>query len=154
MIPKATIEEWSKEFGVNHRSLALALRRMDLEIGKGVKFRAKDVATAVFGDYRSEKARLTRAQADIKEQQARLQSREMVRLDEAEAMIRSALQPVRELLLSAPSTLAARCNPVDPTIARTAVTAWVDEGLRVCRGEALGEAVKETPSKPKRKREK
>ena len=141
MIPKATCEEWSKEFGINPRSLALALRRMDLEIGKGVKLRAKDVATAVFGDYRSEKARLTRAQADIKEQQARLQSREMVRLDEADAMIRSALQPVRELLLSAPSTLAARCNPTDPTIARAAVTAWVDEGLRVCRGEPLGKSL-------------
>ena len=98
-------------------------------------------ASAETIDFLFEKAREAKARADLLEMKRSRGEKETVHIEEAEAMIRSALQPVRELLLSAPSTLAARCNPTDPTIARAAVTAWVDEGLRVCRGEALGESV-------------
>jgi hypothetical protein len=134
---KLTISAFANELGRSPATVRSGLLRngVDIKHGGTDGFTLKELIDALYGDEtaariavdqeRAEKLRLANAEA----------RRELVPMGEAEAMIRSTLLPVRDLLLSAPAVLAARVNPTDPEHARSQIQSWVDNGLKTIREE-------------------
>ena len=70
---------------------------------------------------------------------------ELVTVESMREYIRDHYGPLRERLLAAPVQLAQRCNPADPPHAHAVIVEWVDDILRLGRGDKLISAV----AKPK-----
>lgn len=62
-----TIERAASEFGINPRTLSKRLKTSSAIKGSDGMFSTMQIAAAVFGDYESERTRLTKAQADLAE---------------------------------------------------------------------------------------
>jgi hypothetical protein len=129
-----------KTFTVNVEQVAAALncspatarrRFRACEIDPNKPLTLKDVIRAWAGDLREEKIRETRARADLLEIERRQLEKDLVTSEQVQDTIRSALGPVRQRFLSLPVEMAARCNPSDPVLAKTALEQWRDESMRL-----------------------
>lgn len=81
----------------------------------------------------AQQTRRDKAQADLLELQRRKTEGELVMMDEAKAVIRQYLGPMRDILTTAPMALAARVNPADPELARMQLETWSDDNMRKLR---------------------
>ena len=132
-----TITAFAKALGISAATVRSGLRRNDVEIPdrRSAVFPLKVLIESIYGDETAVKIRVEQERAEKLRLANAETRRELVPMGEAEGMIRSALLPVRDLLLSAPAVLAARVNPTDPEHARAQIQAWVDSGLRSVREE-------------------
>jgi phage terminase Nu1 subunit (DNA packaging protein) len=81
----------------------------------------------------AQQTRRDKAQADLLELQRRKTEGELVMMDEAKAVIRQYLGPMRDILTTAPMALAARVNPADPELARMQLETWSEDNMRKLR---------------------
>ena len=120
---KWTLQKSSAEFGAARETIKAGLVRNGVEVRKGRNhaFTTKQILAAIFGDLKAERTREARARADLLELKRREREAELVPLDEAKAAVSRVLVPLRTELLALPSSIAARCNPGDPELARKAI---------------------------------
>jgi phage terminase Nu1 subunit (DNA packaging protein) len=127
---------------LDKRTVQRRLQKSGIKVAAGTRYRLPDVFAALCATdidpahpeaMRAEKLRQTRARADLLELRKARETADLVPMCEAEAMVRSTLLPIREMILSAPVVLAARVNPTDPEHARAQIQSWVDNGLRSVR---------------------
>lgn len=96
--------------------------------------RWRDVVRAMSGgDWRAERTRLLRAQADREEHDLQVARRDVASTEEVVAWIRESFAPVREQAVAMPSKLAPIVNPTDPAHARGHLEAWVEMFLQHVR---------------------
>lgn len=86
-------------------------------------------------DMEANRARLTKAEADIRELERQERLGALVSRDMVAKFIAEAFLSVRQRLLAMPSEACARANPTDPQLAREALQRWVDESLPILRKE-------------------
>ena len=122
----------ASEFGVSVETIKRGLRHAGIEIRKGTTYTTRQIYSAITGDLKLERTRSERAKANLLELEEMEQRCQLIKMSEAEAMVRERLLPVREAWLSMPLVLAARCNPGDPELARAALTDWVEDKMRMC----------------------
>jgi len=134
-----TLTEAAREFRTTRETVKRRLRAAEVNL-EPERWSIFAIHSAMVGDMSAERIRKTRAEADLLELDRRAREKELVSMDEAREVVRAFLTPARELLLSAPSALAARVNPSDPELARLELQDWVDNGVRKIR-EALQKAV-------------
>ena len=96
---------------------------------------ANDSDSSTLDLLREEKLRETRVRTDLLGLQHKQQTGEVINVEQAKAMIASTFGPLRQALLALPSTMAARCNPADPVMAREALGEWVDGVLKTVRAK-------------------
>ena len=83
-------------------------------------------------ELRAAKLEKLRREEELLAIEVAVKRRELVSYSEADGMIRSAFQPIRESLLAAPSALCHKTNPADPQHARKQITEWLDGVLSYC----------------------
>jgi phage terminase Nu1 subunit (DNA packaging protein) len=129
-----SVHKAAVEFGVSRETIIRGLRRLDVEVGRRTTFTTKQIVSSIYGDADFERTRLLRADADIREMERLEKENDLVKLSEVEKMLVDYVAiPVRNLLISAPTTLDQRVNPADPELAREALQRWVDDSLKLLR---------------------
>lgn len=118
------------ELGVSHETLRRGLRGLGVEVGHGRRYTIKQAFSALQSDLKAERTRETRARADLLELERREKEASLVPMSTARAVLVDVLTPLRTEMISCPATLAARCNPGDPEIARVTLEAWARETLQ------------------------
>ena len=119
------------EWVVTVDTIRRGARRLEIEPDRSGRFTTHQIDLAIHGDLKAEKTRLTKADADLKELELKRERSELVAMSDAEQLIRSKFQPIRERLTSAEASLSARCNPADPEHARGEIRRWIDETMRL-----------------------
>ncbi len=132
-----TLPKACAEFGVSRDTIKRGLVAAGEQLKPGKAWPTRTIVQAIYTDGKTERARLTRAQADREELEVAQLRRELVTMAEVTALIRTALQPVRDGLVNMPASLAVRCNPSDPPMAMAALREGVDNMLRGLREEDL-----------------
>lgn len=92
-----------------------------------------EIHRALAGDLKTEKTRETKYRADLLEQEFRQKQGELYSATEVQKLMSDTFQPIRDILNQAPSQLATRCNPTDPTLAREALMEWLKTVLPLVR---------------------
>jgi hypothetical protein len=133
---KLTIQGVAQELGVNRETLRKRLLAIDVKPDSPT-LRWREVFTAWIGDKSAALTRRQMAEAELMELKAARMRGDMLLRDEAEAMVRSWLGPLRDVLVACPEELAARLNPSDPEHARSHLMDWRDRALRVMGGADL-----------------
>ena len=100
-------------------------------------FTAEDSGSPL--DLYKEQARLTKADAELREIELAQKKSEVVTLDEVATIANPVLLACRQRLNALPTEAGARCNPTDPLFAQQQLQAWVDRTLPLIR-EALPKA--------------
>jgi len=137
-----TASQAALEFGEQAPQIQSKLERAGEPIGRGRRYRLRillEVLRPVDGGLKSEKIRETRLRADHLELQMAAMSEDLIPVEKAKALLTDALLPIRQRLLSLPEAMAARCNPVDPVFARTALDEWMQDSFRMFYEDAKGE---------------
>lgn len=86
--------------------------------------------------------RLTAAEAQLKELELQERTEALVPMATARKVLADVLGPLKSELLSAPATLAGRCNPGDPEMARPVLDEWVRKVLADA-SDAMARSTKE-----------
>lgn len=97
-------------------------------------------------DWRAERARLTKAQADREEHDLAIAKGEVMTRADVAQWLQKRFGPVREWTLAMPSKMASRCNPTDPRHAQGALNEWAEEFLRHVRAREVDQENEATPS--------
>lgn len=79
-------------------------------------------------DWRDEKLKF---EAKLAEQEFQTKAGTLVEFEEALAITREVLLPIRQCWLALPNTLASKCNPTDPEHARAALEEWVYSAMKL-----------------------
>jgi hypothetical protein len=92
-------------------------------------------------------AREAAAKGEMAERKSKLQKKELITLEEFEAMFRELVMPIRARLLAMPAECAVLCNPTDPQFARVALDSWVRDNIpkmreAVQKGNSANEELK------------
>ena len=124
---KWTLSKAAPEWGTTRETLKRGLRLAGIPERK--TYTTRDIDRALHDDLKLERARETGLRADLLELKRQQKSGDLVTMDEARCVIAEALAPVRSKLMAMPSTLALRCNPSDPDLARTELEKIVREIL-------------------------
>jgi AcrR family transcriptional regulator len=129
-----SILEIATELGVSRESVRRKLTAAGINPTTAT-LRWRDVVKVftATGDWRAERARLTKAQADMAEHEVRLATREVINLEEVADYIRRTFVPVRQWAHDMPAKLASRVNPTDPKHAMIHLDEWVEQFLKHCR---------------------
>ncbi len=143
-----TIARFSEEVGVARETIKRGLIALGETVEDRKEWTTKMMVGASFGDGKTERARLTRAQADREEIEVAKLRGEIVTVSEMNALWSSLLGPIRDAITNMPQTAAAKCNPTDPTLAMGELTAAVNHLLRGLREDlipsVMDKSVKET----------
>ena len=75
------------------------------------------------------KTRLLAAQAKLEELKLQEREESLVPMSTARKVLNDVLGPLKTEMMSAPATMAGRCNPGDPDLARIALADWVRQIL-------------------------
>lgn len=86
--------------------------------------------------------RLTAAEARLRELDLEEREASLVPMATARKVLADVLAPMKSELLSAPATLAGRCNPGDPEMARPVLESWV-RGILTTAADAMARSTKE-----------
>jgi hypothetical protein len=133
---KLSITKAAVEFGVSKETIRRGLREQDIPESKdGYPLRV--LFRAAGGDFKFERTRRERAEAESRELSNGERKRELIALEEARRAIAEVLAPVRQRIVTVPTEMANRCNPTDPEFARAALSEWRDETLRGIRADIL-----------------
>lgn len=131
---KATLNAWAVNLGMEPRTLETRLRKADVELERFQELSARDVIRALMGDKEAETIRNLKADADRKEREEQEARGELVKWPEVEERItKTMILPLRQWIVTLPTTLDTRCNPREPAIARVALNQAVDEALAMLR---------------------
>jgi len=98
--------------------------------------------SATLDQLREQKIRETKVRADLLGLQHRQQTGDLITVEQAREMVASTFAPVRQALLSLPTSMAARCNPSDPVMARMALEEWIDGFMRTVREKIIPAAMR------------
>ena len=98
--------------------------------------------SATLDQLRAEKLRETRVRADLLGLQHQKEVGDLVAVEAVKELVAATFGPVRQALLSLPSSLAVRCNPSDPAMARAALEEWCDSFMRTVRERIVPAAMK------------
>ncbi|MBL9174719.1 MAG: hypothetical protein JNL10_14370 [Verrucomicrobiales bacterium] len=91
--------------------------------------------------------RLTAAEAQLAELDLQERTEALVPMATARKVLADVLGPLKSELLSAPATLAARCNPGDPLLARGVLEPWA-RGILTSAADAVKRIPGEEEGKP------
>jgi phage terminase Nu1 subunit (DNA packaging protein) len=97
---KWTKEIAASEFNINPRTLTNRLRQLDINPDKDGAFSTLQICSAVFGDYESERLRLTKEQADklaLENQQSR---KELINVNDLADNLTKFISAARQRVLS------------------------------------------------------
>lgn len=128
---EGTIGAWALALSVESRTVERRLTRAGNVVKPHAVFSAQQVLQAFMGELDEAKARTEiqrertmRIKNDAREGQ-------LVDIGEVEKLVSdTVIIPLRQLLLSAATTLDVRVNPADPAFARGKINEWVDESLK------------------------
>src|SRR6185436_14081848 len=113
-----TISSATLEFGYARSVIEKGLRQNGLMVEPRNKYTTRQIVEALTSDGKTQRARLTRAQADREELAHRKESGDLLHKAEVEAHVRRWLGPIAELNATRADRLAALCNRENPEIAR------------------------------------
>jgi hypothetical protein len=142
---KWSIRRAAREFGVVDETIARGLGALGIRVTRGKTFTTRQIFTAIAGDLRHERTREARARADLLELDRRERLGELMTIERAADNLRETLTPIRQSILAAPATLAAKCNPSDPHMAREIIEQWVDDTLRSLRERKRDDGIPDEP---------
>lgn len=124
-----TVSALADELGVAHETLRRKLRDIGVEVGRGTRISIKQAVLALHSDYEAERTRETRHRANLLALEEREKEQSLVPMPIVRGVLTEVLTPLKTELLSCPATLAGRCNPGDPEMARAALEAWARDLL-------------------------
>ena len=131
---RATLSAWATSLAKEPRTLLRILHKAGFKTSPRQKITAADIFTALTQGELELKRRLLAAQAQEKERENAEAERQLVRIRDVEKIItEKIIIPLRQLLISAPTTLDILTNPDHPDIARTALNQWRDQTLSQLR---------------------
>jgi phage terminase Nu1 subunit (DNA packaging protein) len=135
-----TVSKAVPEFGLERYAFVRRLKEMGLDVPSGPSARkpwltTKQCMEAVVGSLEKERTRVAAANADAQEMANQVARGDMIHTEKVLEIVRDRFAPMREALLSAPVTLAQKCNPADPPHAHAVICDWVDGVLRTGRRE-------------------
>jgi len=132
-----TINAWATSLGVEARTILRALAKTGIVRRKTkgrIKFTAKQITDALFGDEQQERLRNLKLDADKKHREEEEAKGQLITLTEVESLLTErVISPLRERLLNQGTRIDALCNPSHPQLAREAITADTDETLKLMR---------------------
>jgi hypothetical protein len=125
---EATLNAWSANLGIDSLTFERRLKKAGVTLPrKGELLSLQSVLPIISSDEQSEKKRLITAQAIAQERENKVEDENWFHREDVEKLVTELLLPLRQHLISAPTTLDARCNPSEPLLARAAITSWRDE---------------------------
>lgn len=130
-----SLEAAAREFRCSKATLLRGLQSMGVETKRGTLHDLPTLFRALAGNLNAEKTRETKARADLLEMKRRTQLGELIPLAENLEWQRRVIAPFSLRLNMLPTTMADRCNPIDPSFARRALNEWVTETLPILRAE-------------------
>jgi hypothetical protein len=124
---KWTIHKAAVEFGASRETLARGLKANDLDVKAGQEFTTKQIFKALAGDFKFERTRRERAEADAKERENRVATGELFDLAAIEKRLwTDFLAPLKHECEIMPDQYCALCNPADPATAKKVLVQWVE----------------------------
>lgn len=129
-VAKVTINAASVELGIDERTLTRLMVVGGFKVGRGKKFRWRDILRSTAADPRIERAKESRARRELLELEFGERRNELISTDEAMLIWGKVLLVVRQRLASLPHEAAAPANPTDPAHAFKALTEWADSSAR------------------------
>lgn len=124
---------------VSRETVIKGLNSAGVKVEDAKQYPLRQLVSSITADGKAERARLTKAQADMEEIKVEKLRRTLIELQEVVIVVRGILQPVRDALVTFPQAMAARCNASDPTEALTELRNGVDNILRGLHDAVLPE---------------
>lgn len=127
-----TASQAALEFGLQAPQVQAKLERAGEPIGRGTKYQLRTLLKILRpsdGGLRAAKTRETELRADHLERQIAAQDENLISAERVREFVAEKLMPMRQRLLSMSESLAARCNPSDPTHAKLALAEWVKDTM-------------------------
>lgn len=124
-----TVAAWARELVMSAETLRRRLRQSGLATPKGRRFTPKEVLKAVRCPLEVERARESKARADLLELKRRATERDLLPAKEVDAYLAQVLTMVRQAVSKLPDAMAEKTNPQDPTHSRAALSVWLEEFL-------------------------
>ncbi len=130
-----TLQAWATAYGIERRTLETRLVRNGAKIlGKNELYEAKEVFNAMYSDKEAAQTRKAMAEAEAQERENRIAEGELANLPAIEKIVwLEGLLPTKLALNSMPASLAAQCNPDNPSLAREVLQNWVRSMLSSIR---------------------
>lgn len=130
---KWSINAAAIEFGVSRETLTRGLKRIEKFDPKKSDYTSLTIHLALSGDLKYERTRRERAEADKAEVESAIAKKEVIPTHMVSEFIIKSFSPIREQLMALPGAESAKCNPGDPSHARTILESAVDRILKHCR---------------------
>lgn len=138
-VVRFSIERAAREMNVSRETLRRGLMEIGEKTEKGQQFTLRKIYLALSGDAKSARARVWKADAELKELEVKVRNRELVLLTEVEKRIAEFALPIRQRFTSLAGEASAKCNPSDPEFARVALESWSADALRIVRDDFMKE---------------
>lgn len=123
---KWSINKAATEFGVSRETVTRGLRANNTTVKAGEEFTTKQIFAALAGDFKYERTRRERAEADKTERENRVANGELLDRAAIEKKVwTDMLAPIRQEMLNLPGQVATLCNPADPETARKVLDAHI-----------------------------
>lgn len=130
---KWTLYQAARELDIHRETLGKALAAIGETVKKGARFHTRVIFRAAKGDLDFEKTLETRERRQLLALERGEKEKRLVDIEAAARLISDSFFPVRQWMMSLPSSAASRCNPSDPQLARDALQRIVDEALPMLR---------------------
>lgn len=140
------------EFSTQVSVIQHGLRRLGMDVARGNEYALKDLVAAIYGDYKTEKARETKLRADMLQLELQERDGNLIGMAQAKALVISQFRPARDRLLALSAAMCFRVNPADPAHAREVLDDWVRDTLTQLSSE-LNDPKEETTGRRKARAE-
>jgi len=130
--PTWTLNRAAQVWRIDRRTLE---KRLSAAGFTGPRYTTQQVVDATYGEAARIAEREAAANATMAELRAKSMAEEFVDFAAVQKIIGEIFLSYRQRLLSLPSEVCAKANPADPAFANAALQEWVDNSLRMLRGE-------------------